>query len=100
MHKDKERSMESEMYLVRDAKMDILHGLNNLTDKESPSPEAIWHMAHAYEKMLKAELMLEGSEAMHAAIREERMHEACEMRHAEPAKTAVHPGVAATAPHA
>lgn len=80
MHKDKERSMESEMYLVRDAKMDILHGLNNLTDKESPSPEAIWHMAHAYEKLLKAELMLEGAGVMHALEKDEHMREGCKPR--------------------
>ena len=53
------KDLHSEMHLVSDAKMDILHGLNVLTDMRAPDPAAIYHMAKSYDLLAEREDELE-----------------------------------------
>lgn len=53
------KNLHSEMHLVSDAKMDILHGLNALTDMRAPDPAAIYHMAKSYDLLAEREDELE-----------------------------------------
>ena len=56
-------SFMGEEELIDDAKMDILRGLNELTDKPS-DPEDIYHLSKAYKELVEAEDILDDEDAV------------------------------------
>ena len=70
------KNLHSEMHLVSDAKMDILHGLNALTDMRAPSAADIYHMAKSYDLLAEREdeLEEEGCDAEGKRLMEKLKH--------------------------